>query len=181
MSSGFGTRLFGVLLRQSDREMVLGDLVEERALRASAGSEKAASQWYRRQMIRSIPPVLWANLRRGLWLKTMGAALLAYLIAALLIMASDVALTMMRLHPAIYPFVSLAAGFLTMALAGYVASRMRRGAPMVLATIAGVMGIMSLASPGPHGPLWYECSLIVVGPAAALAGARIRLRGKERS
>lgn len=70
--------LCSLLLRGRDREMLLGDLVEEHALLASTAGRRVAARWFRSQVLHSAAPLLWANIRRGVWLKTLLAALAGY-------------------------------------------------------------------------------------------------------
>jgi hypothetical protein len=172
--------LFALLLRRRDREMILGDLAEERALLAGTLSPSALARWHRSQMLRSVPPILWAHIRRGLWLKTLGATLAAYFLVAGLIAVGDIVLTAARVRPALYPFASLAASFLVMTLGGYLAAAMRPRAPAALAVLSAALAMVSMTLPGPHAPFWYECGLVFLGPAAALAGGSI-FRRKQRS
>jgi hypothetical protein len=72
-----------------DRETIAGDLAEEHALLAATTGSRAASRWHFSQVMRSAGPLLWANIRRGGWLKTLGAALAGYFVIAVLVMASD--------------------------------------------------------------------------------------------
>ncbi len=53
------TWFFSLLLPRRDREVLLGDLIEERALLASSLPPRDAARWYRSQVLRSIPPVMW--------------------------------------------------------------------------------------------------------------------------
>lgn len=173
------TWLFGLLLRQRDREMILGDLVEERELLAATLSAREAARWYRRQMLCSIPPVMWANVRRGIWLKTLGAAIAGYLVAAILIVASDAAIG--RIGAGwLMALASLTVGALVMALGGYLASAMRPGAAMLLSVIVAALSILNLLIPTGE-EAWYKVGLVLVGPSASLAGGRIRLRGRKQS
>jgi hypothetical protein len=171
--------LFGLLLRQRDREMILGDLVEERGLLAATLPARQAARWYRRQMLRSIPPVMWANVRRGIWMKTLGAAIAGYLVAAILIVASDAAIGTIGTRW-LMALASLTVGALVMALGGYLASAMRPCAAMVLSVLVGALSILNLFLPTGE-ETWYKVGLVLVGPAASLAGGRIRIRRREHS
>ncbi|MBI1787479.1 MAG: hypothetical protein HYR60_08005 [Acidobacteria bacterium] len=173
------TWLLAAFLRQRDKEMLLGDLVEEYALRASGGRSIEASRWYWAQVLHSAGPLLWSNIRRGNWWRTLAAALAGYLLVALLVIAGDVAMSKL-LPPGelAYSLLSLAAGLSAMVLGGYIAAGMRQRAAIGLAVIAAVMGVVSLVVTGDRAPLWYQIALIVLGPAAALAGGRIRVRKK---
>ncbi len=176
------TWLLGLFLPQHDKEMLTGDLVEEYTLLASTLQPRDASRWYWNQVARSAAPMLWANIRRGLWLKTLGAALVGYLAVVLLVVAGDIAMSkLLSASEFVYSLLSLAVGFPAMALGGYVAASMRPRAAIALAVISVVMGVVSLAVTGGRAPLWYQVALIFVGPIASLTGGWIRIRGKERS
>ena len=171
------TWIFGLLLPKRDKEMLLGDLVEERLLIESSMGRGDAARWYRRQVLKSCGPVMWANLRRGGWLKTLGAAFAGYCAVAILVMASDVLMSkVLATSTVVYPLVSLAAGCVAMLLGGYLAASMRRGAPAVVAVMAAILGVLSLRATGDQAPVWYQIALIVVGPVAAIAGGRMRRR-----
>jgi hypothetical protein len=176
------TWLFGLVLPQRDREMLLGDLEEEYALLASTLPPRKASRWYWNQVIRSAAPLLWANIRRGWWLKTLGAALAGYLAVVVLVMVGDIVMSkLLSAGKQVYALVSLATGFPAMMLGGYLAAWIRPRAAVTLAVITAVMGMVSLAVTGDAAPLWYQIALIVMGPLASLAGGRIRIRGKAGS
>jgi hypothetical protein len=173
------TRLFGWILRDRDREMILGDLAEERALLASSLSPSQAARWYRRQVIRSVAPVMWANICRGVWLKTVGAILASYALAAVLVGAGFlIPLPHVWLS---LEFTSLLCGFVAGVAGGYVAAWMRPRAYIGLAVFFAFMAIVSLVTTGDAAPFWYQVSLIIIGPAAVTIGGRLRLRRKERS
>jgi len=174
---GFATWLFSLLLPRRDKEMLLGDLIEEHALLASSLGLRGASQWYRSQMLRSIGPVMWANIRRGRWLKTLGAAWIGYFAVVLLVMTGDIVMSkLLSTDEQTYSLVSLAAGFLAMTLGGYLAACIRPGAPAALALIAALMGVASLMITGDRAPIWYQIALIIIAPVAALMGGQIRIR-----
>jgi hypothetical protein len=173
------SRLFSLILRERDREMLLGDLHEERAVLAASLPPREVARWYRRQVIRSIAPVVWANIRRGSWLKTLGAAIAGYFVVMLLVMLGDTLMSKLKVPEAFYAPASLAVGFPVMLLGGYLAAWMRPRGAFLLAAISVVMGVVSLAFTGDGAPLWYQLALIVIGPVASIAGGRIRLRGQH--
>ena len=158
------TWLLKLVLPRGDRDAVLGDLAEERALHDNP------DRWYRRQVWRSLGPIMWANIRRGVWLKTLGAALAGYAVVVVLVMAT--------MSVGTEPLLSLVLGFTSMLLAGYLTAWMRPGAPIALAVIVVVMGFVSLVTTGDQAPLWYQLALIVIGPVAALTGGKIRTWNK---
>jgi len=176
------TGLLRIFLPERDRETLLGDLVEEHALLASTLPPRAASRWYWGQVLRSAAPLFWANIRRGGWLKTLGAALAGYVVVMLLVMAGDLAMSrLLSAGKLAYSLISLAIGFPIMVLGGYIAECLRRRGAVGLAVISALMAAVALASTGDGAPIWYQIALIVMGPLASVAGGRIRIRGKERA
>ena len=176
------TWLFGLFLPDHDREMVIGDLVEEHALLATSLSPAHASRWYWKQVAASVGPVLWASFRCGGWLKTLGAAFLGYLAVAVLVTASEAAMSaLLRVGDQMYSAISLAVGLPSMVLGGYVAASVRPRGAAALAVLTAVMWILALALTGTRASLWYQLLLIVMGPIASIAGGRIRSRGKKQS
>ncbi len=67
------------IVPEAEREPLLGDLMEEYELRASASSSSAARKWYLRQFCASAPVLLWGRLSGSAWISTTGVALLAYI------------------------------------------------------------------------------------------------------
>jgi len=171
-------RLLDLVMSSRSKEMLVGDLTEEFHLLASTHPRRA-SRWYWSQVIRSVAPLLAAHVRSGLWLKTMGAALLGYMAVAVIVMSSDAAMSpLMKYGVQIYSAISLAVAWPAMMLGGYVAARLRPRAAIALACLACVMGVLSLAVTGDAAPRWYQVALIIVGPAAALVGGRL---GRSRA
>jgi hypothetical protein len=154
------TWLLKLVLPRGDRDAVLGDLIEERALHANP------DRWYRQQVVRSVGLIVWANIRRGVWLKTLGAVLASYTLVVVLVVITQT----MRTE------FSLAAGSFAGAAGGYVAEWMRPTAPRALAVFVFFMGVVSLFLTGNQAPLWYQLGLIVIGPAAVIAGGKLRRR-----
>jgi hypothetical protein len=165
------TRLLRLVLPRGDRDAVLGDLIEERALQANP------DRWYRQQVLRSVGSIVWANVRRGVWLKMLLAALAGYAVVVVLVMLGEGWLVG-RLWPeaAGSAPTSLLIGTVVMLLGGYLAAWMRPTAPILLAAITVVMGFVSLLTTGDQAPLWYQLALIVIGPASAIAGGKLRRR-----
>ncbi|HEV8146784.1 MAG TPA: hypothetical protein VGP79_10400 [Bryobacteraceae bacterium] len=161
------TWLLRLVLPRGDRDAVLGDLIEERALQANS------DRWYRQQVLRSIAAIVWMRIRRCLWLKTLGAALVGYLVVVVLVIANRVLMSVAP-NATAYTIATLVADFGVMILGSYVAARMRPRAPITLAVITAVMGIVSLLQTGDRASREYQFFLIVVGPVGALIGGRIR-------
>lgn len=165
------TWVFSRLVPRVDREHVIGDLVEEYALRARTGSSSSAAKWYLRQICGSIVPVMRIRLGRAVWPATLGVALRAYLVlgAAQLIVgwafpASN--------RPTFDP-LGLVILVPVIVLIGYFAERSRRSAAKVLAALMllAVTALTLFASE--DAPLWYRVAYFVVGPLAALVGGAL--------
>lgn len=152
------TWLLKLVLPRADRDAVLGDLAEERAL------QKNPDRWFRRQVLRSLGPIMWANIRRGVWLKTVGAVLASYAVIVALVMLTQTIRTEW----------SLAAGSFSGLAGGYIAAWMRPTAARALAVFVFIMGVVSLVVTGDQAPLSYQLALIVIGPAAVIAGGKLR-------
>lgn len=169
------TWLLACLLPRADREAVLGDLVEEYALRVQSTSSSRALWWYWGQACRSIPLMLWSSVRRYATLSTLAVAVAMYVAAGLLEFASTVAIAqLLDPHARAFTVLSVIVGLATMGLAGYTAAWIRSGAANVLAAIIliGVALLMVTRSGG--APLWYALIFLIVGPLAALAGGALR-------
>jgi hypothetical protein len=176
------TWLLGCLLPASDREAVLGDLVEEHAIRARTASPRTAAGWFWRQVWHSIPPMLWVGIRRGAWLTTLGVAIGAYVVAGLIEFVGVAAIARLLGPDArALPVLSAMVGLGTIGLGGYVAARIRPEAATVLAAIVMlVVGALLVTMPE-SAPLWYGLTFLMVGPVAALAGGtlcRVRRHGR---
>lgn len=169
-------RLLESLLPEEDRDAVVGDLIEESALRARASTRATATWWCWGQVARSIPPVLWTDLRRGHWFRTLGVAIVAY-VAASVLESVGVALILELLHPDphLAIVVSVIVGLATMVLGGYVAASIRQGAaPALAAIILVVVAVLIVTMPN-SAPLWYGLTFLIAGPLAALAGGRLNV------
>jgi hypothetical protein len=175
------TWLLGCFLPESDREAVLGDLVEEYGIRVRSASISNAAGWYWSQVWRSIPPALWVGVRRGGWLSTVGVAIGAYIVAG---MIEFVGLAVMArlLSPVgrAFPVLSVIVGLATLVLGGYLAAWIRPAAATVLAAIVILVIVVLFVTMRDSAPLWYGLVFLVFGPVAALAGGtlyRIRRTG----
>ena len=172
--------ILGRLLPQALRDALLGDLIEEDALRTGRSNAPNGSSWYLSQVSRSLLPLLLAAARRGQWLATLGASVAAYGLIKIVESASEVTLFAL-LAPqssafllAIYIF-----GPANMMLGGYVAARIRPGAAATLAVISTVMVLQWVATAGSTVSIWFAAYLLVVCPLTALAGGA--LERKQRN
>ena len=159
------------LLPEANRDAIVGDLVEESALRARASNRVTTAWWCWGQVARSIPPVLRSELRRRHWLGTLGVAIVVYLSASVIEFVSTAVIsTMFRPDARLATVLSVIIGLTTMALGGYTAASIRQGAASVLAgIILMVVGLLFVTMPN-SAPLWYGLTFLIAGPLAALAG-----------
>ena len=169
-------RILAWLMPPAHAEALLGDLLEERRLRLQAGSQVSVGGWYWRQLASSVPALLWASVRRGAWLITVVTAVASYVAANGIQFVLWSALSPMtsKSGPTVVGLFSFAAA---LAACGYVAASIRLGAARLLAFLAFATTCAMLAISTPAS-LWYEGSLLVLGPAATIAGAALsgRLR-----
>src|SRR5215510_7277610 len=118
--------LLDLFLPEPQRETLQGDLVEEYNLIITNLGRGQARRWYRRQVTRSVAPILRANLRRGNWLKTLGAVMAGYFIVVVLVVISDYALAELFSGPTpLYAILSLVSGFPVLVAGGYFVARIR--------------------------------------------------------
>ena len=168
------------LMPPAQAEALIGDLLEERRLRLQAGSQVSVAGWYWRQLASSVPALLWASVRRGAWLITVVTAVASYVAAVGIQFVLWSALSPMtspmtsKSGPTVVGLFSFAAA---LAACGYVAASIRPGAARLLAFLVFATTCAMLAS-SMRGPLWYEGSLLVLGPVATIGGAALsgRLR-----
>jgi hypothetical protein len=170
------TWLLAHLLPPQDREAVIGDLIEEYAVRArSTSRSSSAAAWYWRQTCRSLPLMLWAAATTPNALRTLGVAVGAYLAAGLLEFASTVAIAkLIRPDARVFTVLSVVVGLATIVLAGYVAASIRSGAARALAGVAALGVVLLMVNGSGNAPLWYALVFLLVGPSAALGGGALR-------
>ncbi len=169
-------RILERLMPPAQAEALLGDLLEERRLRLQAGSQVSVAAWYWRQFASSVPTLLWASVRRGAWLITVVTAVASYVAAVGIQFVLWSALSPMtsKSGPTVVGLFSFAAA---LAACGYVAASIRLGAARLLAFLvfATTCAMLAISTPA---SLWYEGSLLVLGPVATIGGAALsgRLR-----
>jgi hypothetical protein len=167
-------RILRWLLSERDREALIGDLVEECALR-SAEPAQDSCRWCWEQVGRSVLPLLQARIRRRGWPGKLGAAAAAYVVVAPLVVASDVvALELSGGQPAVQAWISFLAFVAALMLGGCLATSIRRGAAAPLAAIVMVMSALWLAQMPDRPSIWYQLGLLLAGPSSAVAGGRLR-------
>jgi hypothetical protein len=169
-------RILARLMPPAQAEALVGDLLEERRLRLQAGSQVSVAGWYWRQLASSVPALLWASVRRGAWLITVVTAVASYVAAVGIQFVLWSALSPMtsKSGPTVVGLFSFAAA---LAACGYVAASIRLGAARLLAFLvfATTCAMLAISTPA---SLWYEGSLLVLGPVATIGGAALsgRLR-----
>jgi hypothetical protein len=167
------------VLPERDREAILGDLIEEYALRARSTAPSVVSRWYWAQVCRSIPRVVWGSVSRERWLPTLGVAIAAYIAAGALEFAGTVAISKLISPDApVYTVISLVVGLATMVIGGYFATWIRPGAGTVMAAIVMIGVAVLMMTMSGSAPLWYGLAFLVFGPLAAFAGGTL-CRGRS--
>jgi hypothetical protein len=172
--------ILGCLLPTADRDPVIGDLVEEHALRSRTESAFSASVWFWSQLVRSAPRFAWIALRRSRWPGMLGAAVAAYVLVTVIESAGEIAMSKLGIRdPQVRSLVGLSVGLAAMVVGGYVAAWIRRGAAAVLAGIVvSVVMLLMAVAPG-SVPLWYLLGFLILAPAASVAGGA--LFGRRRT
>ena len=153
------------------REAMLGDLIEEYALRAESASPLIASRWFWSQACRSVPSMVWSSLRSRDWLTSMSIALGVYVVMAMLKFAAD--LTISRLvapQPTTYVVLAPVMFLATTSIGGCVAARIRRGTTIFLALIVMIWVAVSIAVKvcAIPVPWWYQFGFLTLGPLSVL-------------
>jgi len=165
-------RILERLMPPAQAEALLGDLLEERRLRLQAGSEVSVAGWYWRQLASSVPALLWASIRRGAWLVTVVTAVASFIAAIGIQMLLQSVLSPMTTSNSVRAVVVILSFAAALAACGYVAASIRLGAARLLAFLVFAVTCAMLAI-STRAPLWYEGSLLVVGPLATIAGATL--------
>ncbi len=160
------------LMPAARAEALIGDLLEERRLRLQAGSHVSVAGWYWRQLASSVPVLLWASMRRGAWLVTVVTAVASFIAALGIQLVLQSVLSPMTTSSVARDVIMLLSFAAALAACGYVAASIRLGAARLLAFLVFAATCAMLATIT-RAPLWYEGSLLVLGPLATLAGATL--------
>lgn len=166
-------RILERLMPPAQAEALLGDLLEERRLRLQAGSQASVAGWYWRQLASSVPVLLWASMRRGAWLVSVVTAVASYIAAVLIVLVLESVLSPMTTSKSVRAVVAILSFAAALAACGYVAASIRLGAARLLAFLVFATTCAMLANSTGRAPLWYEGSLLVLGPLATIAGATL--------
>jgi hypothetical protein len=169
------TWILARLVPEGERDALVGDLMEEHAMRADTTSSSAALRWFLRQVCASVPPLLSARLRRAAWIATFGVALLAYIAVGVVewIVNRTIPSPPATGTPA-NMLLGLLIPFPMVALIAYVAARFRPRAPIVLGAIMLLMVTLMTFTSAERIPTWYRIAYFLVGPAAAFIGSALR-------
>jgi hypothetical protein len=156
-------------------DAALGDLAEEYALRAQGTSALRASRWYWGQVARSMPQMMWSDIRRDGVLTTFAVAFGAWVVASVVESLADIALiALFGSDEVVSALPGALVGLGALALGGYLAALLRPAAPKVLAAlIALVVALFMVAGVG-SAPLWYGVAFLVFGPLMSIAGGAWR-------
>jgi hypothetical protein len=127
------------------------------------------------------------------WVRGIGAVLIGFIAAAILDIATDMALQALGLFAApdaTYPFaLALFYRCVYAVFGAWLAARLAPSAPMLHALVLGALGFaaslagFAIAREHPEmGPLWYAAALVVTAlPCAWLGGVLQRWRPQARS
>jgi hypothetical protein len=157
-----------------ESEALVGDLLEEYALRAATGSHSAALRWYLHQILVSGLHLMWARFTRTAWLSTLAVALLAYFTVG-------VAEFTIKQTISKSPAINMVATFPAVVLIAYFAARFRRGAPLVLAALMLLAVTIMTFMADENLPLPYRIAYFLVGPSAVFVGSALRLAAARKS
>jgi hypothetical protein len=167
----FACRLFQTVLPVPYRGALLGDLIEEYALRAESTSPSAATRWFWGQTCRSIPFIVGSSLRTGDWLISASTATGVYVVMGMLKFATDFMITKL-VAPGQTTFVVLAPiVFLALtSIGGYAAARIRFGTAVFLALFVMITVAVQIVVKACHIPVpwWYEFGFLTLGPLTVL-------------
>ncbi len=173
------TWILSRFVSKRDREPLMGDLAEEYALRANTASVSAALKWYMRQICASAPTLLFVSLMQAAWIATLGVALLAYIVAGLVELIVNRAIS--SSSAVSYSPLGLVITFPMVVLIGYFAARFRRRAAIVLAAMMLVAVTLMTVWTTENTPPWYRIAYFFVGPVAAFIGSALRSLRAPRS
>lgn len=168
------------------REVMLGDLIEEYALRVESTSPSAATHWFWSQACRSVPSMVGSSLRTGDWLLSASIAMGVYIAMGMLKFAADWTIAKLVAPEQTMAVVLAPIVFLTTTAAGgCVAARIRRGATVLLAlsVMITVVVLIDLEVCTIPVPWWYQFGFLALGPPTVLITPAVlgvgRPRGEE--
>jgi hypothetical protein len=155
-------------------DAALGDLAEEYALHAQDTSTLRAWGWYCGQFVRSMPRMMWIDIRRGR-VVTVAAAVGAWVVASVVEgLANQAIVAWFGSDAPLRSLPGVVVGLAAMTLGGYVAALIRPGAPKVLAAITGLVVIALMIADSQRVPLWFAVVFLIFGPVVSIAGGAWR-------
>jgi hypothetical protein len=170
------------LAPEAEREPIVGDLMEEYALRANRISSTAALKWYLQQVYASAPSLLWARIRRTPWFSTIGVAFLAYIGVGVVDFGVKWFIPNWTPEGGFAPNpLGLIVTFPMIVLIGYFAARFRPGAAILLGLITLAVITWMTWGTNESMPLWFRLGYFVVGPVGAFLGGALHSLHKDRS
>ena len=179
----FACRLLESVLPDAYGEAILGDLIEEYALRIESTSRSIASRWFWSQACRSVPSMVWYSLRSGNCFIRMSIAVGVYIFMGTLKFAADLIISkLVAPDQATYVVLAPIVFLTTTAIGGCVAARIRRGttiflALMVTITVAILIDLKVCSIPVPW---WYQFGFLALGPLAVIITPALFGRLKPR-
>jgi hypothetical protein len=153
------------------REAILGDLIEEYALRTESTSRFTASRWLWSQACRSILCMFWTSLRSRNCLDSFSVAVGVYLSMAALKFAGGWTITkVVSLSQTTDVILAPIVFLITAAIGGCVTAKIRPGATIFLAlmvtiTVAILIDVKFCSIPVPW---WYQFGFLTLGPLAVI-------------
>jgi hypothetical protein len=167
----FACRLLESVVPAPYRDAMVGDLIEEYALRAESASPLTASRWFWSQACRSVPSMVGSWLRSPDWLISMSIAIGVYIAMGTLKLAADLAISKFvaprpMTEVVLAPVVFLAAT----SMSGCIAARIRPGATIFLALMAMITVAVSIELKVCTIPVpwWYQFGFLTLGPLSVL-------------
>jgi hypothetical protein len=156
-------------------DAALGDLAEERALRAQGTTTLRASRWYWGQLARSLPQMMWIDIRRQGWVATCAVALGAWVVAGIVeSIADQLLIAWFGSDAPVYAIPGALVGLASLGLGGYLAALIRPAATKVLAVLIALFVVVLMIIEAGNASLWYGAVFLVFGPFASLAGGAWR-------
>ena len=168
------------LLPEDTAEGLVGDLLEEYAVRIGTAGPRRAAWWYWRQVAHSILPVLHTAFRRRDWVPAWAVGFVAYSFAVSAEDSARLSVAKVATHTAVDAIPVLIVCLCTIVLMAYVAEHVRAGAALAFALLLALTAVVHLATAAHDMPLWYRLMFLVTGPGAALAGRAPRARWLRR-
>ncbi len=174
------SRVFEWLLPEDVAEALVGDLLEEHAVRVRTEGSRRAALWYWEQVGRSVAPVLHTAFRRRDWVLAWVIGWVAYSIVVSAEISARVSVAKVATHTSVDAIPVLIVCLGTIVLVAHVAERVRVGAALALALLVALTAVTHLLTAADGMPSWYRLAFLVAGPAAALAARALRARLRRR-